>query len=224
LADFVFNDPNEYTAGGATGYSVGQAPAAQNHGGVLALTTPASATAPAVPEAYVTLVPTPCLVPGLNRTFFVEARLFYTEVGTNQANVFFGLASTIGSQMISGGTLNLGNAGAGLYKVAGGTVWQAQAKNGATSFNTTSIQASAPDGNYHILSIEGRQSDALNYEITYFVDGIPLLDTSPRPNKIKHLVPFAGMGPLAIGVYALTGTNAALTVWVDYLYVCVYRV
>lgn len=215
---YEYVDTQRWTKGGS-GNTVAIASAASNHCGVLTIATGASSNN----EAWVATT-NPLVLLAAGHAFYAEALVEYAEVGTNNAQVAFGLADSFGTGLLGNtGTPSISNTGSIIYKITGGTTWGAYSKNGSTTFTSAGIAVAAPDTAYHTLGILGRVVDTSNYELTYFVDGMPLLDTSTRPNKIKHLLPYASAVNMNLGFYVKTATTSALTLNVDLVTLDVFR-
>ena len=60
--------------------------------------------------------------------------------------------------------------------------------------------------------------DGSNVEITYYIDGIPLVLNSGSPRRqIKHYASLTSMTEMDFGVYAKAGGSNAETINVDYI-------
>ncbi len=147
-----------------------------------------------------------------------EALIQFSEANTNTANVFFGFADAIAADTLvdNGAGLKTSFSGACIYKVDGGTVWKCVSSNSTTQTISTSL-TTAGGSAYQKLSIEARDTDGTNFEITFFCDGQPLLDaTSRRP--IKHFVAIASATEMQVGAGQKNGAITAVeTLNIDYI-------
>ena len=151
-------------------------------------------------------------------SFIVEVRLQYTEVNTDDANIAIGLADAAAANLLSddGAGDNINSSGALIYKVDGATVWQVACENNAVVRDTTSVQT-AGGSSYQVLTIEGRDINGTDYEITYFLDHKPLTDSNNK--AIKHTLAFASATEMRIVAgYAKAGAANTETVNLDYCY------
>lgn len=159
-----------------------------------------------------------CFLFGADRPMTFETLLQYTEPGTNEGNVAFGVADAIAANLITdnGAALAIPNSGAMIYKLDGGTVWRCGSKNNGVSNDTVSVQTAGGSA-YQRLRIEVIAIDGTNLEITYFLDGAPLTDSNNKP--IKHRLAYASATEMDFGVYTKTGATATTqTTLVDYIY------
>lgn len=155
---------------------------------------------------------------GADRPMNFEALLQYTEPGTNEGNVAFGVGDAIGADLITdgGAALAIPNTGAMIYKLDGGTVWRCGCKCNSVSVDSVSVQT-AGGSSYQRLRIDVIAVDGTNLEITYFLDGAPLTDSNGK--AIKHRLAYASATEMDFGAYAKTGATAAsMTLKLDYIY------
>lgn len=149
-------------------------------------------------------------------THIFEARIQYTEAATNAANVFVGLASAAGADLLVDNGAGVRTTGSivGIYKVDGGTVWRCNSRNGTATTDTAAIQT-AGGAAFQTLTIVGRDVDGTNYEFTYFLDGSPLTDSNNK--HIKHTLAFASPTVCRIVAgYIKAGGATSETLLLDY--------
>ncbi len=159
----------------------------------------------------------------VGRNFYGECLLQYAEVSTNQAAVAFGFSSVVTSVMLQDttGTPATSFSGALIYKQAGDTVWRAIASNVTTQTLTTGTQSSqpSPTTQYQNLAIEGRDVDGTNYEITYFINDQPLLDSSAH-RPVVHTVAIASISAMKPVIFLKNPGGASSEILnVDYVFV-----
>ena len=151
-------------------------------------------------------------------TMILEARIQFTEVNTDDANFAVGMADAAGADLLSddGGGDNINSSGALIFKVDGETVWRCACENNGTIKETQSIQT-AGGASYQTLGIEVRDVDGTNVEITYFLDGAALTDSSNAP--IKHTLAFASSTEMRlVAGYMKAGGATTETPNLDYFY------
>lgn len=149
-------------------------------------------------------------------THIFEARIQYAEAATNAANVFVGLASAAGANLLvdDGGNVRASGSIMGIYKIDGGTVWRCNSRNGATVNDTVALQTAGGTA-FQTLTVIARDVDGTNYEITYFLDGAALTDSNNK--AIKHTLAFAS--PTAcrlVAGYIKAGGATSETLLLDY--------
>ena len=152
-------------------------------------------------------------------TFILEVKFQYTEVNTDDANFAIGMADAAAANLLSddGAGGNINSSGTLIYKIDGGSVWRCTAENNGTVRDTVSIQTAGSTSAYQTLTIEGRDVDGTNYEITYFLDGAALTDSSNDP--IKHTLAFASATEMRlVAGYMKAGAANTETINLDYFY------
>jgi len=115
-----------------------------------------------------------------DKPLIAEAYLQFTEANTDDANVFFGLADSIGANTLTddGGGMKSSFSGAAIYKVDGGSNWNAIYSDGATQTIVELTAANAYDGvakaaggaAYQRLRIELDPRNAA-VDVKFFIDG-----------------------------------------------------
>ena len=151
-----------------------------------------------------------------DKPFVCEARIQYSEANTDDANVAFGLADAIGANLLvdDGAGPKTSYSGCLIYKVDGGTKWNAHSSKSTTQTATASLTVAGGSA-YQVLRMEGRPVDGTNYEIVFFVDEQILRDANNRP--IKHTVAYASATEMQIGCYIKAGSANSETLLVDYI-------
>lgn len=209
-----YTDANNSWTKGGTGNTVGIV--AATAGGILSIATDTTANH----EAYVaSTIANFQLLAG--RNWFVEFFVQYTEANTNAAAVAVGLSSvTTGILVNTTGAPNSSFTGALIYKPEGVTTWSSVVSNGSTQTITAGQQSSQPTGAvYQSLRIEGRDVDGSNFEVTFFVNEVALLDNTAYHRPIKSRVAIASASAMKLLMYVkgTAGTNAE-TLLVDYAF------
>lgn len=151
------------------------------------------------------------------KPLFCEGLIKYSENDTNKANVFFGFSDAIGANQLldNGAGPKTTMSGMGIFKVDGGTAWKTVSSKSTTQTINTSTKTAGGTA-YQRLRIEGRPVDATTYEITYYVDGVPLRDS--RGVQIKDNLTLTSATEMQVGLYAKTGGGAGgETVLCDYI-------
>lgn len=145
------------------------------------------------------------------------AYIQYAEAATDDANVMVGFISAFAAN-------NLGDDGAGprasgcsamIYKVDGGTVWRCHSRNGSASTDSVST-TTAGGATYQKLEVELHETDGVNMDVVYRVNGNLLKDSNGLP--IKHKVAIASATEMHFGVYAKAGGATSEVVNVDWIY------
>lgn len=168
-------------------------------------------------EAYLKSA-TECFKAVAGRTIQGEARIKFVEINTDDANVGFFFQNAIGADSIidSGAGLKVSGDTFGIYKVDGGTVWKCvSVVNGGTALVSTSTKT-AGGTDYQTLSIRIADVDGTSCEVTFFVDGAALLDSTFR-RPIKHTFAMASATEMQVGVGVKNGDTNLETLLVDYI-------
>lgn len=191
------------TADSAT--AVLQAATGSTIGGVL-LVSAAGATAN--DEAYVFRT-TSQLIFADGITIRVKCKLKFSQAGTNNAAIHFGLMSAPAANTIvdTTGVPKSSFSGALIYTKAGSTYWQAGCSVGTGLITSTSNKVAggptAQELEIHIKCVNGVA------EVTYFVDDAQLRDDSTiYSNPIKHNLTFSGAAAMT-GYFGMKQCSAA---------------
>jgi hypothetical protein len=149
---------------------------------------------------------------GADKPADYQAKISFTEIASNAANVAFGVADAMGANLLTDdtGAPSITTCGALIYKVDGGTKWKCYSKNGSTVNDTQSTMTA---GGSQRLHIQAQAIDATYMAIMYQVNDTVLVDANGI--AIRHLVPYASAGEMKTGVYAKTGGAPTLLVDVD---------
>lgn len=155
---------------------------------------------------FITLVP-----------IHVTARIQYTEVNTDDANVAFGLADAIGANFITddGAALAIANEGAVIYKLDGDTTWRFATEMDTvqtTSQSTTTAGGATPQ----VLEIDIIPTTATTFQARPFVNGVQLLD-STSGDPIMHTITLGTATDMDLGVYGKTGAAQEENIRIDYI-------
>ena len=183
--------------------------------GILAL-VPSDGTVADNDEAYIESTPE-CFLLVAEKPFFCEALVQYTEANTDDANVMFGLMDAIGANTLvdNGAGMKTSFSGACIYKVDGSNAWKCITSNGSSQTITTSTKT-AGGSSYQRLRIEGREVDGSNFEVTFFCDDQPLLDSTYR-RPIKHNVAISSATEMHVGAGVKNGDTNLETLNIDYI-------
>lgn len=156
-------------------------------------------------------------LPVANREIYARASLQFTEAATNAANVFFGLASSAGADLLvdNGAGPRTSGTVVGIYKVDGGTVWRCVTRNGTTVTDTAST-VTAGGSAYATLEVILKDAQNGNMAVTFKVNGNYLKDANGL--NIVHVLPVSGATVANIAAYVKAGSSSAETLNVDYLY------
>lgn len=152
------------------------------------------------------------------QALYGECLLQFTEGATDDANIFFGFKDAIAANTLvdDGAGLATSFSGACIYKVDGGTVWKCVTSNSTTQTISTSL-TTAGGSSYQKLVIEARDVDGSNFEVTFFCDGQPLLDSSTR-RPIKHSVAIASATEMHVGAGIKNGADTTVELLnIDYI-------
>lgn len=210
LVTLTYSDYNAFPSGdwNVVATDDGSASVTSGVDGSLAL-TPSDGTAGNNDEVY--LVSAAPLFKMLNnQPILVETRLQFTEANTDDANVAFGLSSSVSANCIvdDGAGLLTNFNGAAIYKVDGGTVWKCVSSISTTQTISTST-TTAGGASDQILRLEFQPVAGSICEVSFFVNDKQLIDsTTLRP--IKHRVDYT-TSPLTMYLFAGVkngGTNA----------------
>lgn len=167
-------------------------------------------------EAYVYSTNT-VFKPQAGQPAYVEARVQFTEAATDDANVAFGLASSVAGDLIANDGAGMRASGAviALYKVDGETVWRFVTRNGTAvtvSQSTTTAGGSAYQvGGIEILDVIGQVAT-----VVPLVDGLHLRDATTNA-IIKHTLDLTSIAAMSLFAGAKNGGSNMETLNVDYL-------
>lgn len=151
------------------------------------------------------------------RNLYAEAKLKFSEANTDDANVAFGFASSVGANLIvdDGAGMRVTGTVIAIYKVDGGTKWKCESRNNANVYTNTS-STTAGGGSYQTLGIEIVELLTTACTVVFKVDGQVLRDeTTGQP--IRHQLLFASADAMQVFVGQKNGSaNNELTT-VDYI-------
>lgn len=211
------NDPftwyvtaHQWTTVATDGGSVAVGDAA---GGVVVL-TPSDGSVADNDETYLKAT-NETLLFAANRSIIAESLQQYTEANTDDANVFFGFMNAIAANSIvdDGAGLKTNFSGCAIFKVDGGTVWKCISSLGTTQTISTSTKT-AGGAAYQKLRIEWRAVSSTIGEAAFFVDDVPLIDsTTNRP--IKHTFTYTSATEMQLGWGVKNGDTNLETLNVD---------
>jgi hypothetical protein len=194
----------------------GDSVAASNDGGSGALTiTDAAggvatlATAAADNDYHVISSDAETFKVAANKPLWFEARVKLAEANTDDANIFVGLSDTVDGTLLTdnGGGPPSSWDGAGIFKVDGGTVWQAESSNATTQATTTSLAAFTTD-TWTRLGVHVDPGDDTTADVHFFVDGV---------RKATHKLTISGMDEMHVALGVKAGAGNAETLSIDYV-------
>lgn len=158
----------------------------------------------------------------VGKPLIAECRLQYAEAATDDANVGFGIMSSMGiDPLLDNGAGPKGNySGAVIYKTdsdtTNGNVWKCETADGATKVNTILTAANSLDKTAKtaggsaaaVLRITIETISSTQCEVVFTIDGITVA---------KHLATYANAANFSAFVAAKAGGANSETVTVDYI-------
>lgn len=156
--------------------------------------------------------------PQAGQPFYAEGYVQFTEANTDDANVAFGLASSVGANLIvdDGAGLRTSGGVIALYKVDGETVWRFVTRNG-TAVTTSQSTTTAGGSSYQRLSIEVLDVIGQVATIVPLVDGLHLRDATNPQQIIRHKLDLTSIAAMSLFAGAKNGGSNMETLNVDYL-------
>jgi hypothetical protein len=154
-----------------------------------------------------------------DKPIIFEALVQYTEANTDDANIFIGLSSVLGTadMMLDNGAGPAASfSGCGFYKVDGETAWRFVTSMGSTQ-TKSALSSSTAGGSAAVqFTIRVNMLTATQAEVIPLIDGQPLLDaTYLKP--IKHYITLSSPAQMQAGVYAKAGGANSEDPHVDYI-------
>lgn len=132
-------------------------------------------------EAYLSLT-NKTIVPTANKSFVVEATVQFTEANTDDANIIFGISSSIGANaLVDDGAGPPSNyTGLVFFKTDGDTVWQCESSVGTTQTTTRltaetsfdKIAKTAGGATDQRLRIEYVPYSSTKATVSFIIDGV----------------------------------------------------
>ena len=157
--------------------------------------------------------------PAAGKPCYVEALLQFTEANTDDANVAFGLASSVAADLIVDNGAGMRTTGTviAIYKVDGETVWRFVTRNAAASDVTISqSQETAGGSAYQRLGIEIIDVTSTACTVVPTVDGRLMRDaTTGQP--IRHTMLLSSIAAASLFVGGKNGGANLETTLVDYI-------
>ena len=151
------------------------------------------------------------------KNLYGECRLQFSEANTDDANVAFGFASSVGADLIvnDGGGMRTTGTVLAIYKVDGGTAWQCVSRNGSTVYTNTS-STTAGGSAFQTLGVEVVELLSTTCTVVFKVDGQVLRDaTTGQP--IRHQLPYSGATAMQVFVGQKNGSANNELTSVDYI-------
>jgi len=158
-------------------------------------------------------------------TMIFECRLQYAEANTSAANVAVGLcdAPNVDDWITdNGGAANTTGSGVMIYKLDGGTVWRGNVEINGTARDVVGEQT-AGGAAYQTLTIEVREVDGTNVEVNYFINQLPLTDSTYHKIHTSTIA-VASATEMNLQLYLKAGSTTTETALVDYVYYGCLRV
>lgn len=156
-----------------------------------------------------------------NKPCMYESRINFAEAATNAANVAAGFSTVFAANLMldNGAGPATTMDGALIYKQDGETVWRCLSSIGTTQTKTVSTKTAGGTAD-QVLRIEINPINSTQAEVTFYVDGVPLMDASQtaRNMPIKHTITYTGAAKMGVGVYAKCGSAANQPVNIDYIF------
>lgn len=183
-------------------------------GGIETL-TPSDGTVADNDEAYIGTTAA-AFKPAAGKPIYCEGLVQFTEANTDDANVAFGLASSVAANLIvdDGAGMRTSGTVIALYKVDGGTVWRFVTRNGTDV--TDSISTTTAGGaSYQRLSIEIIDVTSTTATVVPKVDGKLLKDSNG--NVIKHTLLLTSIAAASLFAGVKNGGANLETFLLDYL-------
>lgn len=150
------------------------------------------------------------------KPLYAKARIQFTEINTDDANIFFGFGSAFAANFIVDNGAGMRTSGdvVGLYKIDGGTKWICISQVNGTAVTTTSA-TTAGGSSYQKLEVEVSDHDSSGGYATFKVDNEYLKDTNGA--IIRHAVPYASSTEMQVGFGVKNGGTNAETLNVDWV-------
>jgi hypothetical protein len=191
-------------------------------GGSITVASGAAGIAPITPtaannnDAY--LASTNAVFPlAASKPIYAEAKIQFSEADTNAANVAFGLASSVGANLLidDGGGMRASGTLFAIYKIDGGTQWICTSRNnGVVTINTSNVTAGGAA--YQTLSIEILELLGTSCTVTFKVDGVYLRDATTL-QIIRHNVLYASFTAMQLFAGVKNGSAVSQVLNVDYM-------
>lgn len=182
-------------------------------GGTITLTND---TAADNDEIYVYSTSAPFLL-AANKPFYGEGRIQFSESNTDDANVAFGFASSVGANLIVDDGAGMRTSGSilAIYKVDGGTAWKCLTRSNGVVYDNTSSKT-AGGSSYQTLAIEVVETTSTYATVVFKCDGEFLKDATTG-QVIRHNIAVASAAQMALFVGQKNGSANNEATTIDYL-------
>lgn len=164
--------------------------------------------------------------PAAGKTFVMQARMQYSEVNTDDANVAVGFTNSVGADLLvdNGGGLRTTGTTFCIYKVDGETVWRCLSRvaGGSATINTTTVTAGGSA--YGVFEVVLSEITTTHMVVSFRIDGNVLADaTTGFP--IWHRMPYASADAVTPFVALKNGSTsgAGEVLNLDWLYAATNR-
>lgn len=137
------------------------------------------------------------------KPIFFEARIKYTEANTDDANVALGLMNAVAADSIldDGAGPAASYSGAVLFKVDGGTVWNAESSLAGTQTTTALSAANSLDrlaktpggGSWQTIRIEIVPFSTTEADVNFFIDGVHVAKHALTYTSATEMMAFVGV-------------------------------
>lgn len=161
-----------------------------------------------------------------DKAIIVEAHIQYTEANVDDANVMFGLMDSVAADALQddGAGPKSSYSGAVLFKVDGGTNWQAESSVGSSQVTTDLTEANlnnlskvtqtAGGAASQLLRIEGEPRTSTTFDIKFFIGA---LDNKPLVLVAKHLLTISSSTEMQVVMGVKNGFTNQETILYDYV-------
>lgn len=228
LCDTNFQDFHSYSSGGGdyTTYTGSSGSTAWNNGvGLIpnsgagtwlkAITAATAFDPQGVYETNPSKLPT-----AQNPAIFVEGYVYWASEATNNANMFFGLASTHAIAPGSNTDPTASFSGALLYRIDGDSYWRTMVSNGSSKTVVDCNNVFCYDGWYK-LRIDFVSYDSNNCAVSFKVNDQILTDI--HGFQINSVLPYSGLSPMGEIWFMQASTANVQTGYIDYVASSRYR-
>jgi hypothetical protein len=191
-------------------------------GGIMVL-TPSDGTVADNDEAYIAC-PNEVFKFAAGKPMHAVARIQFTEINTDDANIAFGFQNAVGANSIvdNGGGPKVSGSACCIYKNDGGTVWRCITSMNGTSTDSVST-TTAGGSSYQLLEIDVVDSNINSGYIScsFKVDGRYLVDSNGI--VIKHHVAISSATEMQVFAGVKNGDTNLETLNIDYIAACQLR-
>lgn len=151
-----------------------------------------------------------------DRPIEFEASVQFAEANTDDANIIVGFVNAVAADLLrdDGAGPKTSFSGCVFYKVDGETVWHVRSSVG-TSYTDNKLTATAGGSAYQRLGIRVNSYTSTLAQVTYTIDGQPVLDYTTG-KEIVHTVPYSAATEMQIALGVKNGGANLETLNCDY--------